>query len=121
MANSEDQFEAVRPIQRGSIARMIRKYSNRRLYDTVESRYICLEDIRKLVSARIAFAVVDADNGSDITRSVLVDALVEQEECAEPALSRDFLSNMICTHHEGERSALSSYLEQSLKLFLTQQ
>jgi polyhydroxyalkanoate synthesis repressor PhaR len=96
--------------------RTIKKYPNRRLYDTVESRYITLADIRRLVIERIDFVVVDKKSQEDITRSILLQVIAEQEHGGEPLMSRDFLSQMIRSYG-GLRTAMGSYLEQSLKLF----
>src|SRR5438874_12086073 len=75
--------------------RTIKKYPNRRLYDTVESRYITLADIRRLVIERIDFVVVDKKTQGDITRSILLQVIAEQEHDGEPLMSRDFLSQVI--------------------------
>ena len=75
--------------------RVIKKYPNRRLYDTVESRYITLADIRKLVIDRIDFIVIDKKTQGDITRSILLQVIAEQEHSTEPVMSRDFLSQII--------------------------
>src|SRR5215469_4776420 len=75
--------------------RTIKKYPNRRLYDTVESRYITLADIRRLVIERIDFVVIDKKSQGDITRSILLQVIAEQEHGGEPLMSRDFLSQMI--------------------------
>ena len=72
--------------------RTIKKYPNRRLYDTEESRYITLADIRRLVLERIDFVVIDKKSEEDITRSILLQVISEQEEAGEPLFSRDFLS-----------------------------
>src|SRR5258708_14897533 len=77
--------------------RVIKKYPNRRLYDTVESRYITLVDVRRLVVERIEFVVVDKKNNADITRSILLQVIAEQEHLAEPILSQDFMVNVIHT------------------------
>ena len=97
--------------------RVIKKYPNRRLYDTVESRYITLADIRRLVVERIDFVVVDKKSQDDITRSILLQVIAEQEHDGEPLMSRDFLSQVIRSYGAGVRGAMGSYLEQSLKLF----
>src|SRR5215212_4694042 len=77
-------------------ARIIRKYPNRRLYDTVESRYVTLADIRRLVVERIDFIVLDRKSQQDITRSILLQVIAEQEGGAtETLMSRDFLSQVI--------------------------
>lgn len=101
--------------------RTIKKYPNRRLYDTVESRYITLSDIRKLVIERIDFVVIDKKSQEDITRSILLQVIAEQEHGVEPLMSRDFLSQVIRSYGGGTQGMIGSYLEQSLKLFATQQ
>ncbi len=75
--------------------RVIKKYPNRRLYDTVESRYITLADVRRLVVERIEFVVVDKKNSADITRSILLQVIAEQEHLAEPILSQEFMVSVI--------------------------
>ena len=97
--------------------RTIKKYPNRRLYDTVESRYITLADIRRLVIERIDFVVIDKKSQEDITRSILLQVIAEQEHGGDPLMSRDFLSQVIRSYGAGVRTAMGSYLEQSLKLF----
>jgi polyhydroxyalkanoate synthesis repressor PhaR len=99
--------------------RTIKKYPNRRLYDTVESRYITLADIRRLVIERVDFVVIDKKSQGDITRSILLQVIAEQEHGGEPLMSRDFLSQVIRSYGAGARSLMGSYLEQSLKLFAT--
>jgi polyhydroxyalkanoate synthesis repressor PhaR len=100
--------------------RIIKKYPNRRLYDTVESRYITLADIRRLVIERIDFVVIDKKTQGDITRSILLQVIAEQEHDGEPLMSRDFLSQVIRSYGDAMRSTVGSYLEQSLKLFASQ-
>ncbi len=101
--------------------RTIKKYPNRRLYDTVESRYITLADIRKLVIDRIDFVVIDKKSQEDITRSILLQVIADQEHGGEPLLSRDFLSQVIRSYGGHMQGMIGSYLEQSLKLFVGQQ
>lgn len=101
--------------------RVIKKYPNRRLYDTVESRYITLADIRKLVVDRVDFVVIDKKTQEDITRSILLQVIAEQEHGGEPLMSRDFLSQVIRSYGGQMQGMIGSYLEQSLKLFATQQ
>ena len=100
--------------------RVIKKYPNRRLYDTVESRYITLEDVRRLVLAGIPFGVIDKRSQQDITRPVLLQVIAEQEHHDGTALSQDFLTQLIRSHNVGLEGVLSSYLEQSLRLFLSE-
>src|SRR5207247_498823 len=97
--------------------RTIKKYPNRRLYDTVESRYITLADIRRLVIERVDFVVIDKKTQGDITRSILLQVIAEQQHAGEPLMSRDFLSQVIRSYGDAMRSMVGSYLEQSLKLF----
>ena len=101
--------------------RVIKKYPNRRLYDTVESRYITLGDIRRLVVERIDFVVIDKKTQADITRSILLQVIAEQEHAGDPVMSRDFLSQVIRTYGGQMQGVVGSYLEQSLKLFNSQQ
>src|ERR1700745_1783230 len=101
--------------------RTSKKYPNRRLYDTVESRYITLADIRRLVIDRIDFVVMDKKTQEDITRSILLQVIAEQEHGGEPLMSRDFLSQIIRSYGAATQGLIGSYLEQSLKLFASQQ
>jgi len=101
--------------------RVIKKYPNRRLYDTVESRYITLADVRRLVLERVDFLVVDKKTDEDITRSILLQVIAEQEHEGEPLMSQDFLSQVIRAYGGAMQGYVGSYLEQSLKLLMTQQ
>ena len=100
--------------------RTIKKYPNRRLYDTVESRYITLADIRRLVLERVDFVVVDKKSQGDITRSILLQVIAEQEHGSEPLMSRDFLSQVIRSYGVATRGVVGSCLEQSLRQFAGQ-
>jgi len=100
--------------------RVIKKYPNRRLYDTVESRYITLDDVRRLVLDRVEFCVIDKRTQQDITRSVLLQVISEQEQHSGTVLSQDFLAALIRSYDAGLEGMLSSYLEQSLRLFLSE-
>src|SRR5690606_36604770 len=75
--------------------RLIKKYPNRRLYDTQTSAYITLADVRQLVRDNASFAVVDARSGEDITRSILLQIVVEEEAGAAPMLTCQALAQMI--------------------------
>src|SRR5579872_2317980 len=100
--------------------RIIKKYPNRRLYDTVESRYITLSDIRRLVIDHIDFVVMDKKTQEDITRSILLQVIAEQEHGGDPLMSRDFLAQIIRSYGGAMQGMIGSYLEQSLKLFASQ-
>lgn len=101
--------------------RVVKKYPNRRLYDTVESRYITLADIRRLVLDKIDFLVIDKKSQEDITRSILLQVIAEQEHAGEPLMSQDFLAQVIRCYGGAMQSLVGSYLEQSLKLLSSQQ
>lgn len=104
-----------------SAARIIKKYPNRRLYDTEESRYITLADVRDLVLDKVDFAVIDKKSGDDITRSILLQVISEQEQHGDAVMSRDFLSQVIRSYGKVMPGFMARYLEQSMKLFMTQQ
>lgn len=101
--------------------RVIKKYPNRRLYDTVESRYITLADVRRLVLDKVEFIVIDKKSQEDITRSILLQVISEQEHTGEPMMSQDFLSQIIRSYGGAMQTLVGSYLEQSLKMFQNQQ
>src|SRR5690606_17331965 len=102
-------------------SRGIMKYPNRRRYATVESRYITLADIRRLVMDKVDFVVIDKKSQEDITRSILLQVIAEQEHTGEPMMSQDFLSQVIRSYGGAMQSFVGSYLEQSLKLLASQQ
>ncbi|MDH4072479.1 MAG: polyhydroxyalkanoate synthesis repressor PhaR [Gammaproteobacteria bacterium] len=102
-------------------ARIITKYVNRRLYDTVESRYVTLADIRRLVVEKVDFLVRDRKSGEDITRSILLQVITEQEQQGDAVMSRDFLSQVICSYDKVIPEFASDYLEESMAFFMTQQ
>jgi len=102
-------------------ARVIKKYPNRRLYDTDESRYITLVDVRNLVTSKIDFVVIDKKSGDDITRSILLQVISEQEQHGEAIMSQDFLSQVIRSYGKVVPGFMANYLEQSTKLFMVQQ
>lgn len=97
--------------------RVVKKYPNRRLYDTVESRYITLADIRRLVVGRIDFVVIDKKSQADITRSILLQVIAEQEHGTTPMMSREFLSQVIRSYGTDVQTGMAGYLEQSVRQF----
>jgi polyhydroxyalkanoate synthesis repressor PhaR len=101
--------------------RVIRKYPNRRLYDTVESRYVTLADIRRLVVERVDFVVLDRKTQQDITRSILLQVIAEQEGAGEALMSRDFLSQVIRSYGSGLQDFVGRYLDESIQLFAREQ
>ncbi len=99
--------------------RVIKKYPNRRLYDTVESRYITLADVQRLVLEKADFVVIDKKNNADITRSILLQVIADQEQHGEPVLTQEFLTQVIRSHGGPDQDVVSGYLEQSLKTLMS--
>ena len=101
--------------------RLIRKYANRRLYDSTDSRHVTLEDIRKLVASGIHVKVIDDKSGEDLTRSVLLQIIADQEQFGQPVLSIQLLEGIIRFYGNPVQELLSRYLEQTLGSVLRQQ
>jgi polyhydroxyalkanoate synthesis repressor PhaR len=101
--------------------RVIKKYPNRRLYDTVESRYITLAEIQRLVVEKIDFVVVDKKSNAEITRSILLQVISDQEHQPDPILSQEFLIQIIRSYGSSVQPIVSGYLEQNMKSLLAQQ
>ena len=101
--------------------RIIRKYANRRLYDTEASRHINKEDVRKLIASGKDVRIVDEGSGDDITRSVLLQLVAEQELGGQPVLSDQMLTQIIRFYDHPMQGMLGSYLQQSFESFLQQQ
>jgi len=101
--------------------RTIKKYPNRRLYDTEISSYITLEEVRQLVLDGEDFEVRDAKTGDDLTRSVLLQIISEHEETGSPMFTTQLLSQVIRFYGDSMQGFMGSYLEKSLQIFLDQQ
>ena len=101
--------------------RVIKKYPNRRLYDTNESKYVTLSDVRKLVLEETPFCVIDKKSGEDITRNILLQIIIEQEEGGEPMFSSDALQQMIGFYGNSARSMAGDFLRSSVHMFYEQQ
>ncbi len=103
--------------------RVIRKYANRRLYDTQQSRYVTLEDLRRLILDDEPFRVEDAKSGEDLTRTILLSIIIEQEQADSDAevFSNDLLAQMIRIYAMSQPLPLARYLEQGTQLMLEQQ
>ncbi len=100
--------------------RLIKKYPNRRLYDTEVSRYITLHDIRQLVIDCIEFQVVDAKSGEDLTNNTLLQIILDQEDTQSPIFTRDILQNVIRSYGDSMQNMMSSYLEKSMQFYIEQ-
>ncbi len=92
--------------------RLIKKYPNRRLYDTTESRYITLADIRSYVVYAIDFVVLEKTSQKDITDRILLQVISEQEQSGEPILGRDFLLQTIRLHGSPSEGAIGEHQRQ---------
>ena len=101
--------------------RLIKKYPNRRLYDTEQSRYITLSDLQQLIMEGHEFQVIDASTEADITRNILLQIIAEQESGGKPIFTTDILMRIIGFYGNTVQDALTQYLQQSLQLFDEQQ
>lgn len=101
--------------------RIIKKYPNRRLYDTEVSKYITMEDLKQLVLEGKDFTVVDVKSEEDLTRSVLLQIIAEQEHGGEPIFSTDALTKIIRFYGDSVQGVASQFLSQSLNMFASQQ
>ena len=97
--------------------RLIKKYPNRRLYDTKTSSYITLADVKQMVLKQEEFQVVDAKSGDDLTRQILLQIILEEESGGMPMFSSDLLSQMIRSYGSAMQGFMGSYLEKNLEGF----
>jgi polyhydroxyalkanoate synthesis repressor PhaR len=104
-----------------SDTRIIKKYPNRRLYDTEDSKYITLEDVKRLVLAGVDFCVKDVKTDEDLTRNILLQIISEQEHGGEPFFSTDLLTQIIRSYGDSLQTFAGSYLQKSMQLFVDQQ
>lgn len=100
--------------------RLIKKYPNRRLYDTTIGAYITLNDVRQLVIDHISFKIIDAKTQQDLTQSTLLQIIAEQENSSTPIFTNELLQDFIRAYHEKSQSIFTQYLEQTMQLFLQQ-
>ncbi len=101
--------------------RTIKKYPNRRLYDTELSRYITVSDLRQLIVEGDEFIVVDVASGDEITRTVLLQIINEQETGGQPLFTTEILTNLIRFYGGSTQKMFTDYLGRSLGLFVEQQ
>lgn len=104
-----------------SDVRVIKKYPNRRLYDTEISRYITLEEVRQLVLQNVRFRVEDKRTHDDITRSILLQVISEQEEGGNPIFTTELLTFIVRFYGDPMQPSISRYLELSIQMFTQQQ
>lgn len=111
MAQSEDKEAPI----------TIKKYANRRLYNTATSSYVTLDHLAQMVKDGTQFAVFDAKSGDEITRSVLTQIIVEEESKGQNLLPVSFLRHLISFYGDSLQGLVPSYLEQSMQSFATNQ
>lgn len=104
--------------QTGAAQRLIKKYPNRRLYDTQTSTYITLADVKQLVLANENFQVLDAKSGEDLTRSILLQIILEEESSGMPMFSSTMLSQIIRFYGHAMQGIMGSYLEKNIQAFM---
>lgn len=97
---------------------VIKKYPNRRLYDTTSSVYITLEDVKRLVEEKKTVKVIDAKSGDDLTRSTFMQILLEEEAGGSPIFTSEMLAQVISFYGHAQRTALGPFLESSLKAYV---
>jgi polyhydroxyalkanoate synthesis repressor PhaR len=100
---------------------IVKKYANRRLYNTESSSYITLENLAEMVRHDRDFVVYDAKSGEDITRSVLTQIIVEEEGKGKAMLPTNFLRQLIGFYGDNMQSVVPRYLEQAMSSFAKQQ
>jgi len=104
--------------QTGAALRLIKKYPNRRLYDTQTSTYITLADVKQLVLASENFQVIDAKSGEDLTRSILLQIILEEEGGGVPMFSSNMLSQISRFYGSAMQGIMGSYLEKNIQSFM---
>ncbi len=98
--------------------RVLKKYPNRRLYDTRTSSYITLSDVRRMVLDGETFEVRDAKSGDELTRAILLQIILEEESGGLPMFSTDMLSQLIRFYGHSMQSMMGSYLEKNMQTFV---
>ena len=97
------------------IQRVIKKYPNRRLYDTETSTYITLTEVRQLVMDKSPFVVRDAKSGDDLTRSILLQIILEEEAGGAPMFTEQVLANIIRFYGQAMQGYMGPYLEKNIQ------
>ncbi len=116
-----ESIAAEEKTQMADQIRLIKKYPNRRLYDTQTSSYITLADVKELVLDHGIFQVVDAKTGEDLTRNILLQIILEEEAGGAPMFTSDLLSQMIRFYGNAMQGMMGKYLENNIKAFTDMQ
>lgn len=98
--------------------RLIKKYPNRRLYDTQTSTYITLVDVKQLVLDQENFQVVDAKSGEDLSRQILLQIILEEEQGGVPMFTPPVLAQIIRSYGNAMQGMMGSYLEKNVRAFI---
>ena len=98
--------------------RLIKKYPNRRLYDTANSGYITLADVKQMVLENIEFQVIDAKSGDNLTRAILLQIILDEEAGGLPMFSSEMLAQMIRFYGSAQQTIVGQYIEQNIQAFL---
>ena len=98
--------------------RTIKKYPNRRLYDTANSGYITLADVKQMVLEGIEFQVVDAKSNADLTRAILLQIILDEEAGGMPMFSSEMLAQLIRFYGSAQQTIIGQYIEQNVQAFL---
>ncbi|MFN3417469.1 MAG: polyhydroxyalkanoate synthesis repressor PhaR [Caldimonas sp.] len=101
--------------------RTLKKYPNRRLYDTATSSYITLADVKKMVLAGEDFVVRDAKTNEDLTRSILLQIILEEETGGVPMFSTHMLADIIRFYGNAMQGLMGAYLEKNIQAFIEMQ
>lgn len=112
---------AAEPVPAEMALRVLKKYPNRRLYDTQTSGYITLADVKQMVLGQEHFVVRDAKSGEDLTRSILLQIILEEETGGLPMLSTQMLAQMIRFYGNTMQGMMGSYLEKNMQAFTEMQ
>ena len=113
-SSNRDNSNEAKPV-------VVKKYANRRLYNTATSSYVTLDDLAKLIKEGGDFVAYDAKTGEDITRSVLTQIIVEQEQKGQNLLPTSFLRQLISLYGDSMQFLVPGYLEQAMIAFARNQ
>jgi len=117
MSSSRPEASSADQAASASDQRILKKYPNRRLYDTYTSSYITLVDVKKMVMQGQKFVVRDAKSGDDLTRSILLQIILEEETGGLPMFSAQTLAQIIRFYGHAMQGMMGSYLEKNMQVF----
>jgi polyhydroxyalkanoate synthesis repressor PhaR len=118
MSTLPNTKKSASPTHAAAPLRIIKKYPNRRLYDTTTSTYITLADVRQLVMKGSEFLVRDAKTGEDLTRSILLQIILEEETGGAPMFTEAVLANIIRFYGNALQDFMGAYLEKNVQSFM---